>query len=320
MLLCWVAISSLVSARPYFNDQKAPESLDDLQNIQKAVQASLPKARAATVCVELKEGSGSGVIISPDGLVLTAAHVSGGVDEELTLVFEDGKKLKARSLGLNSDNDAAMIQITDPGPFPYVDYETVTNFELGDWVFALGHSGGFDKERGVVTRVGRVVRLSSDTIRTDCMLIGGDSGGPLFNSDGTLIAIHSRVGMIKEDSQHVPLEAFERKWSEMKASEFLGNGPFAQRRKPGTGYLGVSVALESHGERLVIDKVGEDTPASRAGLEAGMALLKLNDHTLTSVEQFQKLMGKMAKGDEIRLTWERQEEIEEITVELEARP
>ena len=79
---------------------------------------------------------------------------------------------------------------------------------LGDWVYALGHSGGFEKERGVGVRIGRLVRMAEQTINSDCNLIGGDSGGPLFNMKGQLIGIHSRVGASLEQNMHVPLREF----------------------------------------------------------------------------------------------------------------
>ncbi|MGA0846777.1 MAG: hypothetical protein ACO3RV_09565, partial [Luteolibacter sp.] len=100
---------TLLHARPPVNDKPAPESANDLIAIQSALQAVLPAARAATVAVELDQGSGSGVIVSADGLILTAAHVSTGVGKKLTVVMEDGTQHEAVSLGLVADTDAAMM-------------------------------------------------------------------------------------------------------------------------------------------------------------------------------------------------------------------
>lgn len=80
---------------------------------------------------------------------------------------------------------------------------------VGDWVFALGHGGGLDRKRGPMVRLGRVVSLKDGVIQTDCKLIRGDSGGPLFNLDGKLIGIHSRVGSGLEDNLHVPMKDFD---------------------------------------------------------------------------------------------------------------
>ena len=132
-------------ARHYFNDLPAPETVEDLVNIENALKSNLPQTRAATVCLELGEekGSGSGVIVSPDGLVLTAAHVSGGVNRTIEAVMEDGTRYPVRTLGLISNTDAAMAQIEGEGPFPYVEIDRENSTLLGDWVMSLGHSGGF---------------------------------------------------------------------------------------------------------------------------------------------------------------------------------
>ena len=104
-----------LSAFP-LNSKKAPETQDDLMLIQEALQAALPVAKAATICIDLGNGSGSGVIVSKDGLVMTAAHVSGGVGKDVKVVLPDGTKLKAETLGLVSDTDAALIRITEEYP------------------------------------------------------------------------------------------------------------------------------------------------------------------------------------------------------------
>src|SRR6218665_425885 len=181
LLLSLALVPISGAERLYFNDKKAPESREDLLAIQKALIRSLAKAREATVCIDIGDGSGSGVIVSPDGLILTAAHVSTGVGRDVTVIMEDGRKLKGETLGLVANVDAAMIRITEKGPFPFAEVVKDATTNLGDWVFSLGHSGGFDKERGSVVRLGRLVRVANSTIQTDCSLIGGDSGGPLFD-------------------------------------------------------------------------------------------------------------------------------------------
>ena len=182
-------------------DKKAPESPEDLIAIEKQVRSVLKASKKATVCIQ-GNGSGSGVIISEDGLVLTAGHVSGEPDKELTVVLEDGTKLKAKALGRSSAADSGLIQITEKGKYPFVDLAPPASVFKGDWIFAIGHPGGFDKDRGLVLRVGRVIHRSTDTIQTDCKLIGGDSGGPLFDMLGKVVGIHSRVSMKNEQNYH----------------------------------------------------------------------------------------------------------------------
>ena len=306
------------AARLYVNDKKAPENRADLEAIQKALRAALPKARAATVAIEIKDGSGSGVIISKDGLVLTAAHVATGVNKKVTVVLEDGTRLKAKTLGLVADNDAAMIQITEKGDYPFVEIDRDETTRLGDWVFSLGHSGGFDLERGSVVRLGRLVRTANSTFQSDCTLIGGDSGGPLFDLTGKLIGIHSRVGQQLPVNMHVPMSEFIANWEGMLASAFIGEGPYAQLPVKGSGFLGLATEAREEGG-LRVTKVGSESPAEEAGIADGDVLLKLNDVVLESRKQMQDLLKEMSAGDEVVLETERDGKPETFTLELGER-
>lgn len=288
--------ASADSVRPYVNDKKAPETRKDLEAIQTALTSVLAQARAATVCIDLGQGSGSGVIVTADGLVLTAAHVATGVGKDLTVILEDGRKFKAISLGVVADCDAAMIRITEKGEFPFVEVDRKDSTRLGDWVFALGHSGGFDKERGSVVRLGRVVRMAETTIQSDCTLIGGDSGGPLFDLQGRMIGIHSRVGNNLPMNMHVPTAVFVQHWEGLLKSEFIGEGPFVKKPEKGKGFLGLATEADPAGG-LKVTKIGKDSPAEKADFKEGDVLLKLNGNDLKTREQFQELLKEMAEGD-----------------------
>lgn len=306
------------AGRPYINDKKAPDSRHDLEVIQKHLTESLSASRKATVCIDLGEGSGSGVVVSPEGLILTAAHVTGGVGKEFTVIFEDGKKVKAESLGLVSDTDAAMARITEAGTWPHVEIDRDDTSKLGDWVYSLGHSGGFDKERGVNVRLGRLVQVKDATVQSDCSLIGGDSGGPLFDLNGKLIGIHSRVGQRTQENMHVPLREFVKHWDVMLKSEFVGEGPFAKKPEKGKGFLGIGTETRPEGG-LSIDKVGRESPAEKAGLKAGDILLKMDGVDLTTKEQFQELLKEKAPDDRVALELLRNGKPETLTLRLGER-
>ena len=316
--LLLVLPSLSMAERLYINDKKAPENRKDLEAIQSALIAALPKTRAATVCIEISEGTGTGVIVSPDGLILTAAHVTGGVNKKVTVILEDGTKLKARTLGLVANTDAAMMRITDKGEWPFVEIDRRDSARLGDWVFALGHSGGFDKERGLVVRLGRLVRMANSTFQSDCILIGGDSGGPLFDLSGTLVGINSRVGGELQENLHVPMSEFVKNWDALLDAEFIGEGPYATKPVKGSGFLGLATDSRPEGG-LKVTKVGRKSPAETAGLKEGDVILKLNDTPVATREDLQKLLKEMAAGDEIALELERGGKTETLTLNLGAR-
>jgi len=304
--------------RLYVNDKRAPESIRDLLKIEEALKEAFQRVRKAAVGIDLGEGAGSGVIVSEDGLVLTAAHVSGGVDKEVTVILEDGSRVEARSLGLASDTDCAMLQIEGEGPFPHVELDREDTARLGDWVFSLGHSGGFDGERGVAVRLGRLVRVAEETIQSDCKLIGGDSGGPLFDMNGRLIGIHSRVGRSNEENMHVPIRVFLRHWEDLRAGEFLGEGPFAKRPGEGGAFLGVATADREEGGVEITDIV-EVSAASEADLKVGDVILKVGGEGVEDREAFSELIGGKKPGEVIKLVVLRDEEELEIEVELGER-
>ena len=303
------------------NEKKAPASQDDLMVIQATLQAALPKAKAATVCIDLGEGSGSGVIVSKDGLVMTAAHVSGGVGKDVKVVMPDGTKLKAETLGLVAEKDAALIRITEKNPgggdFPFVEINREDDTKLGDWIFSLGHSGGFDKDRGAVLRLARLVRIANYTVQTDGTLIGGDSGGPLFDMDGKLIGIHSRVGQQLAVNNHVPVKVFLDNWDGMMKSEFIGEGPFAEKPVKGSGFLGLASKDVEGG--LEVTKVGKDTPAEKAGLKEGDLLRTFNGQKLTTRDGMKALLAEMASDDKLTLEITRDGKDETIELRLGKR-
>lgn len=304
--------------RPIWNDKEAPQNLDDLREIQEALQTNLERARAATVCLQMGGGSGSAVIISEDGLVLTAAHVTGKVGEEIKVIMEDGRELKGVSMGLNSETDSAMLKIVDEGPFPFVEVDKEDSTKLGDWVFSLGHSGGFDKERGINVRVGRLVRQANSTIQSDCMLIGGDSGGPLFNMNGELIGIHSRVGASREESMHVPIREFQNHWEELKNGDFIGEGGFAKKVEPGSGFLGL-IAEKADEGGLKVTEMWPEGVAEKAGLKVGDRIIEVAGEEAT-VEVLAGKLAELGMGEKLKLKWISGEETKEETLKLGERP
>lgn len=316
LLLPWCAWAA--DARLYVNDKKAPENRKDLDAIQSALIHVLPQARAATVCIEIAQGSGTGVIVSSDGLILTAAHVSGRVKKKVVVILEDGTRLKAETLGLVAETDAAMIRIIDKGVYPFVDINRAESTRLGDWVFALGHSGGFDKARGSVVRLGRLVRIANATLQSDCILIGGDSGGPLFDLNGKLVGIHSRVGLQLQVNMHVPVSEFITHWDGLLNADFIGEGPFANKPIKGNGFLGLATEPRPHGG-LRVTKAGHQSPAQVAGVREGDVLLKLNGIPLTRREQLQDLLKEMSAGDEIAIELDRNGKIKILTINLGER-
>ena len=167
----------------------SPQNISQLKSLEQKVTGVVQKVLPATISLfSTKSGaSGSGVVVSKDGLILTAGHVVRGSDE-MTVVFPNGKQATGKVLGANYTRDTAMIQIMDPKPtfgWPHAGIGKSRKLDSGDLVIALGHAGGYDPVRTPPVRFGRVIAQGQDHfLNTDCTLIGGDSGGPLFDLNG----------------------------------------------------------------------------------------------------------------------------------------
>ena len=197
------------------------------QELDKTVRRLAPDLVASTVAVMLQAGSGSGVIVSEDGLVITAAHVTSIANRSLTVLLADGRELPATSLGVDHETDGALLQINAPGPFPYRPYLEGPDYQVGEWVIATGHPGGPVVGRPSPVRLGRILKAGiaggfADPITTDALVISGDSGGPLFNLRGEVIGINSNVGGSWSLNNHVPLPAIIDRWDALLNGESFG--------------------------------------------------------------------------------------------------
>ena len=290
--------------------------LKELLAVQSDVQSLFAKVRPAVVAVRISDGTASGVIINAEGLILTAAHVAEKPGREVRVVLDDGKTVKGTTLGLDKTTDAALIQLQDKErSWPHVKLSReVVKALPGTWCFALGHPGGFDKERGVVLRVGKIIRQTANSLQTDCVLMGGDSGGPLFNLKGEVIGIHSQIWEERDHNMHVSMAPFLRSWDEMKSSLVI--------RVWGTGsggYLGAAIDVNAAGKVEVLE-VLEGSPAQKAGLIAGDVVEALETQPVSSASQFSNAVRARAAEDEITLKVLRDNAARELRVKLASRP
>jgi serine protease Do len=273
--------------------KSVPVSVEDLTSIEDHVQKLIPKLRASTVGVRIGRAQGSGVIISKDGYVLTAAHVSGAPGRSVILIMPNGKQLKGTSLGLNKTLDAGLIKITDKGNWPFLPIGDMKQVKMGDWCIATGHPGGFRPGRTPVVRLGRVILASSRVIHTDAVLVGGDSGGPLFDMHGRVIGINSRIGRPTTFNFHVPISAFSSDWGRLVRSESWGGRPV--RRS--AAIMGVNG--DDHPKGCKITGVAPGYPAAKVGLKVGDIITKLDGKKVTSFQGLVALVGRKKPGDKV---------------------
>lgn len=280
-----------------------PDDVDELKALQSVVKKVIEKTTPATVGIVIGMGAGSGVIVSETGLVLTAAHVSGPPEKDCWLILPDGKRVKGRTLGTNDKMDSGMIQITEKGPnngkWPFVEIGKSDVLKKGQWVVSLGHPGGYKRDRPPVARLGRVVDplistgLNRGLSQTNCTLVGGDSGGPLYDLDGKLVGIHSRIGLTLSTNIHVPTSQFKTEWDDLVAGVQIGKPVLAP-------ILGVT--FEDEAPNALLYDVSDDGPAKKAGLLKGDVITKFDGTAVANADGVRALLAKKKAGNEVVLT------------------
>jgi len=185
-------------------------------------------------------------------------------------------------------------------------------------VVSLGHPNGPRVDRPPVARLGRVVSTDKNTIRTECTLVGGDSGGPLFDLNGKVIGIHSRIGPWLDNNIHVQGDQYKNDWDKLVAGEWVDKP--AAIAKSGKAYIGV-VFADDEEEDAWLKEVEATGPGGKAGLQAGDTIMKYNDTVIKSVRQFRKQMETAKPAEKVKLTVRRGATVlPPITVALAERP
>lgn len=321
-LVAPIAVALMVSApvRPQTDVKRAKQSFAVIQNQVDAVESRIVKS---TVALQVGDVSGSGVIISPDGYVLTAAHViAGRSSRPCRVILSDGRRFQATILGANKEDDFGLIKIQegkDLTPSPMGDSAAL---RPGEWVLATGHPLGLHAGRPPVLRIGRVLvgprRRSGQEARrilTDAPLISGDSGGPLFDLAGRVVGINS---MITEGDRwlasiHVPANLPKAVLNMMETGEDptaddIQNAPFTRKLREAESALlagDTSTALKaasasaeldptSAAARILVARVNArngKNAASLAALQQACDLGFVDDGYLRNEVDFAKMRG-----------------------------
>jgi serine protease Do len=196
-----------------------PKDLAGFQALETQVKGVVRKVLPAVVGIQIGGSAGSGVIVSEDGLVMTAGHVVGKPGQAVTFYFADGKSAKGITLGMSAAADAGLMRITDKGKWPFALMGDSNSLKPGTWCLAIGHPLGYHPGRPPVVRIGRILQKSESMIQTDCPLVGGDSGGPLLDLDGKVIGINSRIAGPTDVNLHVPVDIFRPMWDQLVKGE-----------------------------------------------------------------------------------------------------
>lgn len=259
---------------------KSPSTIEELKAMEDHFASLADQVAPATVNIQIGMAQGSGVVVSSDGYILTAAHVIGRPSSVANITFPDGRKVKADTLGLARRLDYGMLKIqeSEGKDFPHLDIGLSAELAPGQWVMAVGHPGGIDEKRGLVFRAGRIINNHHERLQTDCTLVGGDSGGPLVDMNGEVIGIHSRIGSKLWDNLHAPIDVYSTNWDRMDRGLVIDGVP----------YMGFTVRPNSNR----VTDVKEKGPAAKAGFKPLDRIIQIDG---TAIETYDELELAIAK-------------------------
>jgi len=272
-------------------------------------------------------GSGSGVIISDDGFIVTNNHVVER-SNDIQVVLNDKRSFKAKVIGADPSTDLALLKI-DAKKLSYISFGNSDIIKIGEWVLAVGNPFNLTSTvtAGIVSAKARNINLSSrgqysieSFIQTDAAVNPGNSGGALVNINGELVgintAIASKTGSYSGYSFAIPVSIVKKVVADLKEYGIV------QR-----ALIGVSIGEinAENAKRWNLDKIEgvyvsgivEDGAAHKAGIEKGDVILKINEIAVNKVSELQEQVSMFRPGDKIIVTLKRNNKTKKIKVVLQ---
>jgi serine protease Do len=262
---------------------------------------------------------GSGFIISPDGYILTNAHVVDSADE-IAVKLTDKREFKAKVIGTDKRTDVALIKIEANG-LPAVKMGDPGKLRVGEWVVAIGSPFGFESSvtAGIVSAKGRALPQENFVpfIQTDVAINPGNSGGPLFNMKGEVVGInsqiYSRTGGYMGVAFAIPIDVAMEVQNQLRTSGRVSRGRIGVVIQELTKELADSFGLAKASGALV-NSVEKGGPAEKAGVEAGDVILKFDGKTVSTSSDLPRIVGATKPGSKVSMQVWRKGTTRDLTV------
>ena len=269
---------------------------------------------------------GSGVIVTPNGYILTNQHVIDSADE-IQVALADGQTVPARVVGADPETDLAVLKI-EAGKLPAITFAHADSLKVGDWVLAVGNPFGVGQTvtAGIVSALGRThlgINTFENFIQTDAAINPGNSGGALVDSAGNLVgvnsAIYSRTGGSQGIGFAIPVSIARQVMEQIIQSGSVTRGWVGIEVQDMTPELAESFNLKN-AEGALIAGVLKGGPADAGGIQPGDILLSVNDNKVSDSATLLNLIAALKPGANARLTVARKQQTLDLKVHVGRRP
>ncbi|HQR10993.1 MAG TPA: trypsin-like peptidase domain-containing protein [Casimicrobiaceae bacterium] len=276
--------------------------------------------------IQRQTSLGSGVIVSPEGFVITNNHVIEGADD-IQLVLSDGRRFKAQVRGTDPESDIAVLK-ADAENLPAITLGHAEDLQVGDVVLAIGNPYGFGSTvtAGIVSALGRNalgLNLFEDFIQTDAAINPGNSGGALIDTAGNLIGINSMIfsqsGASNGIAFSIPVSLARSVFEQIIRDGEVTRGWLGIEPVPLTPELAKALALPT-AEGVAIRSVQRGTPADRAGIMVKDVFLDIGGKPTRTVPQLMARIAELAPGSAARVHLVRDGKPLEVEVVVGKRP
>jgi len=247
----------------------------------------------------IQRSLGSGVIVDPSGVVLTNAHVIERATE-IEVITADGKKHKAKVVGTDKRTDLAALRLQGGGPYPAAVLGDSDKVNVGDWVLAIGSPFGLEQTvtAGIISAKGRIIGQGpfDDFLQTDAAINPGNSGGPLVNMSGEVIGINTAIVAGGQGIGFaIPINLAKKIHTELVTRGKVSRGWLGVSVQPLTPELAKSFGAKGDKGVLIADVV-QDSPANKAGLQAGDIIIEFDGKKIEAPADLQRAAGLTSPG------------------------
>jgi serine protease Do len=265
---------------------------------------------------------GSGFVIDPEGIVVTNNHVIAEADE-ISVVFNDGSKLKAELIGRDSKTDLAVLRVKPEKPLKAVKFGDSDKIRLGEWVVAIGNpfSLGGSVTAGIVSARNRDINSGpyDNYIQTDAAINRGNSGGPLFNLDGEVVGVNTAIISPSGGSIGigfaVPAKTAVAVIDQLREFKEVRRGWLGVRIQQVTDDIAESLGIKPARGALVAG-IDDKGPAKPAGIEPGDVIIKFDGKDIKEMRDLPKIVGDTPVGKDVPVVVIRKGKEEQKTVRL----